>query len=223
MSMSTHESVDRSAALERLSALADGELDAAEVAQACAQWREAGELRASWHAYQLIGDVLRSEDLAADPARDAAFLGALRSVLATEPVVLAPQDAPLPAPASASSTAANRSTRLRRWAWMAPSAVAAGFVAVAGVVMLSRAPMLGPASAPMVAAAGAAPRLASTSESNRSATSAEPRSLIANGKLIRDARLDRYLAAHKQFAGSSALGVPSPFLRSVTVDVSGRR
>lgn len=237
--MSTHESVDRSAALERLSALADGELDAAEVVQACAQWREAGEMRASWHAYQLIGDVLRSEDLAADPARDAAFLGALRTVLAAEPVVLAPQAAPLPASASAPSTAsidsrtsvtpATRGTRSRRWAWMAPSAVAAGFVAVAGVVMLSGAPMMGPAPAPTVATAtprgpvaDVAPRLASTSALTRSAASAEPRSLVANGKLIRDARLDRYLAAHKQFAGSSALGVPSPFLRSVTVDVSGR-
>ena len=46
---------------------------------------------------------------------------------------------------------------------------------------------------------------------------AEPQALVANGKLIRDARLDSYLAAHKQFAGTSALGVPSGFLRSATV------
>ena len=46
----------------------------------------------------------------------------------------------------------------------------------------------------------------------------DPRVLIANGTLIRDARLDRYLAAHKQFTGSSALGVPSAFLRSATAD-----
>ena len=32
-------------------------------------------------------------------------------------------------------------------------------------------------------------------------------------QLIRDAKLDRYLAAHKQFSGSSVLGVPSNFLR----------
>ena len=36
--------------------------------------------------------------------------------------------------------------------------------------------------------------------------------------MLRDARLERYLAAHKQFAGTSALGVPSAFLRSATVD-----
>ena len=51
---------------------------------------------------------------------------------------------------------------------------------------------------------------------------AEPQALVANGKLIRDARLDRYLAAHKQFAGTSALGVPSGFLRSATADAADR-
>jgi sigma-E factor negative regulatory protein RseA len=55
-----------------------------------------------------------------------------------------------------------------------------------------------------------------------SAQAGEPQALIANGKLIRDARLDRYLAAHKQFAGSSALGVPSGFLRNATAIESDR-
>jgi sigma-E factor negative regulatory protein RseA len=54
------------------------------------------------------------------------------------------------------------------------------------------------------------------------APAAEPPSLVATGKVIRDAGLDRYLAAHKHFAGSSALGVPSAFLRSATVDAAGR-
>jgi sigma-E factor negative regulatory protein RseA len=40
--------------------------------------------------------------------------------------------------------------------------------------------------------------------------------------VIRDARLDRYLAAHKQFSGSSALGLPSAFLRSATVESDAR-
>ena len=35
--------------------------------------------RSTWHAYHLIGDVLRSDDLARPPARDAAFLAALRA------------------------------------------------------------------------------------------------------------------------------------------------
>jgi sigma-E factor negative regulatory protein RseA len=40
--------------------------------------------------------------------------------------------------------------------------------------------------------------------------------------MIRDAQLDRYLTAHKQFAGTSALGVPSAFLRSATLDTASR-
>jgi len=40
--------------------------------------------------------------------------------------------------------------------------------------------------------------------------------------MIRDPRLEHYLAAHKQFAGTSALGVPSTFLRSATVGAEPR-
>ena len=36
----------------------------------------------------------------------------------------------------------------------------------------------------------------------------------ASDRVVRDSRLDAYLAAHKQFAGSSAPRVPSAFLRS---------
>ncbi len=52
---------------------------------------------------------------------------------------------------------------------------------------------------------------------------AAPEQVVAlNGRMIRDPRLERYLAAHKQFAGTSALGVPSTFLRSATVDAEPR-
>ena len=215
------ESERDAAALERLSALVDGELDGDAAAQACGHWRESGEARSSWHAYHLIGDVLRSDDLASDPARDAVFLQALRARLKDEPVVLAPRPLERAAPAIAHVASATRS----RWAWMAPSAVAAGFVAVAGVVMLTRGPgavvdatggsslaQVSPATQPMTASALVAPM----------AVASEPQALIASGKLIRDARLDRYLAAHKQFAGSSALGVPSGFLRNATAIESDR-
>ena len=79
------ESERDAAALERLSALVDGELEADATARACGHWRESGEARSSWHAYHVIGDVLRSEDLACDPARDAGFLEAFRARLKDEP------------------------------------------------------------------------------------------------------------------------------------------
>ncbi|MDE2275926.1 MAG: sigma-E factor negative regulatory protein, partial [Burkholderiales bacterium] len=104
-----------------LSALADGEGGAAAVDRACRGWRDDASARQKWHAYHLIGDVLRSDELAAPRGRDAAFLGALRQRLAAEPVVLAP------APAVR-----------RRQPWLVPAAMAAGFAAVAGVLVLAR-------------------------------------------------------------------------------------
>ena len=217
--MSQESAKDDAAARERLSAMADGELDdAVGVGHACAAWHADAAHRATWHAYHLIGDVMRSDDLASDAGRDAAFLGALRARLATEPVVLAPQSIQSTRPA----VAARRSA----WSWMAPTAVAAGFVAVAGVLVITRgagtssgapvAPELAQALAPVVVAQPVA------SEGVMPDATVEPAVLIVNGQLIRDVQLDRYLSAHKQFAGSSALGVPSAFLRSATADAASR-
>ncbi len=205
---------------EDLSALVDGELHEAAVAGVCGRWRTDATSRATWHAYQLIGDVLRSEDLASDAGRDAAFLSALRLRLANEPVVLAPAPAVVP-------LAARRPIgRRARWSWMATSTVAAGFVAVAGVLVVTRGPQPQPAQ-PVASLAAESPQGGAARASLESAPASavslvDLRSTVASGQLVRDAGLDRYLAAHKHFAGSAALGVPSAFLRSATVDSSGR-
>jgi sigma-E factor negative regulatory protein RseA len=203
---------------QHLSALMDGELDSAALGHACALWRDDAQSRADWHAYHVIGDVLRSEDLATDPARDAAFLAAFRERLAAEPVVLAPQ--PLEPAGVAPRRSVAAAAGSTRWSWVAPSAVAAGFVAVAGVLMLTRAPGTPPlrdagpsiALATPAATLGAAPQTVAAS----AAVGVEPQTLMATDQMIRNARLERYLDAHQQFAGSSALGVPSGFLRSAT-------
>lgn len=198
--------------LEDLSALADGELEPAEVAQACARWRDDPELRERWHAYQLIGDVLRSEDLAASGARNAAFLAGLRERLATEPVVLAPESAAAVPDGPMTGAAARRG----RWAWKAPAAVAAGFVAVAGVLTVVGLPGTAPSGGATLARSvpGVSPATA--------LSAASPEAFVANGRVVRDARLDRYLNAHKQFAGTSALGMPSGFLRNAAVEAPNR-
>jgi sigma-E factor negative regulatory protein RseA len=211
---------------EELSALVDGELHAGAVSGVCGRWRNDASSRATWHAYQLIGDVLRSEDLASDAARDSAFLSALRVRLAAEPVVLAPEPVVVPAALAPTGSVARR----RRWHWAAPSAVAAGFVAVAGVLVVTRSPTSpSPVPAASTSLAAAVPQAEPQQTvatpvvvAAPAAPTAEPQSSVATGQVIRDAGLDRYLAAHKHFAGSSALGVPSAFLRSATVDAAGR-
>jgi len=214
---------------ERLSALVDGELDAAAMALACGDWREDGESRATWHAYQLIGDVLRSEDLASHAGRDAGFLATLRTRLADEPVVLAPErdETVLAMPEVARVATAGRA-RGGRWNWRSSSAVAAGFVVVAGALVMTRsndpradAPEVA-SIAPPAPAAALVRNASNTVVATTPAQVNEPQTLVANGQVIRDARLDRYLAAHKQFAGTSALGIPSAYLRSATAESGDR-
>ncbi len=213
MSVSWSDGSDRA---ERLSALVDGELAAGECADACAAWKGDAETRQSWHAYHLIGDVLRSEDLCSPAGHDRLFLLTLQARLASEPVVLAP--APL-LPTAASPRSAARSR------WMLSGAMAAGFVLVAGtVVMLGpNGPLSPAASRPVaVAAATAAPGGEPALQRVSLGGAADVQPVAVNARMVRDARLDRYLAAHKQFAGTSALGVPSAFLSSATVDVEPR-
>ena len=211
------------ATAEQLSALADGELETSAVAAACASWRDNESARARWHSYQLIGDVLRSDDLASSAQKDAAFMSALRARLSTEAVVLAPE--PLVVAVAERDRESTGVVRGRGWSWMAPSAVAAGFVAVAGMLMVTQSP------APGIDPVGAVMSSARPSESGAMMVAApapsasslvEPQALVADGQLIRDARLDRYLAAHKQFAGVSVLGMPSGFVRSAATEAPKR-
>lgn len=175
---------------QTLSALMDGQSDAAQVESACGLWRSNAETRECWHTYHLIGDVLRSDELAARPARDAAFLSAMRSRLAHEPI-------PLPLAPVVRVSAAGQPARWRG-RMRAPMAVAAGFVAVAGVLVVTR--VGNPGVAPVVPVAAA---------------TGQPDVMVANGQLIRDARLDRYLAAHRQVSGRVAVHVPGTVVRSV--------
>lgn len=184
-----------------LSALADGQADAAE--PACGLWRDDAAARQAWHAYHLIGDVLRSEELAREPGRDAAFLAGLRERLAAEPVVLAP------------GTVVARERA--RQPWLLPAAAAAGFVAVAGVLLVLR---LGTPGAPVPAAVLAgAPGPGLTAVSNAAAPAAQSPSRSAG--FIRDPQLDEYLRAHQAAGGAVAAASPGGMLRRVDVEVPG--
>lgn len=184
---------------ERLSALVDGELEAPQVAAACEQWGDDPLSRQRWHSYQLIGDVLRSEDLAASPAHDAEFLARLRTRLAAEPVVMAP--APL-----LQAPPMERQTARRGGRMVAFGAIAAGFVVVvAGALTFTGLPSA-PAPEAVIAESKAPPPATPAFAPDLQPT-------IASGELIRDANLDRYLAAHQQWTGSAKLGGHAAYLR----------
>jgi sigma-E factor negative regulatory protein RseA len=184
---------------QALSALMDG--DGSEAEQACRAWRDDAGARADWHAYHLIGELMRSEDARCTPQRDAQFLGCLRERLVGEPVVLAPAALPRQMP----------------WhrGWAAPVAVAAGFVAVVGVLVVTRVAAPDVATqdrAALLASSIAAPAASATGMLQAAArtplASSAPGSQAVEGVLIRNAELDRYLAAHKQYSNTSALAAP---------------
>jgi sigma-E factor negative regulatory protein RseA len=204
--MSSEQSVGSNGA-EEFSALVDGELGPDGLVRACASWRSDARSRQTWHAYHLIGDVLRSDDLASHPDRDVDFLNRLRERLADEPAVLAP-----PAVPAGPAIAGRRALRH----WRAGAAVAAGFVAVAGVLVVMRSPV--PQAAPELARAPVVSPVVPVAAD----AGVDQAAYVTDGRVMRDARLDRYLAAHQQFAGASALCVPSAFLRSATTDASKR-
>ncbi len=205
--------------LEKLSAMVDGELDSATLKLVCGSWRDDAAVRSTWHAYHLIGDVLRSDDLASTADRDSAFIDLLRAQLAVEPVVLAPAPAQEPRGPAADAPADPRMRR-SRWGWMAPSTVAAGFVLVAGALMATRSPTPSDAGAMVAGTNVAAPRQAMNVPALAAVDPrSEPQTVPVTREILRDSRLDRYLAAHQQFAGATALGVPSGFLRNAAAEI----
>jgi sigma-E factor negative regulatory protein RseA len=213
-----------------LSALMDGQAGTGETQRCSAAWRDDPQMRSTWHAYHLIGDVLRSDELAGSPARDAALLAALRRRLADEPTVLAPA----PVAASPAAAARHAAAAQRRRGWLMSGAVAAGFVAVAGVLVVSR--MSTPeAAAPSLLSSNPPALLSSNPPSllagNGSAPSnlqrvgnapAPSPTLVLDGQLIRDAHLDAYLRAHREMRSGAAAAVPGGAMRSVETIVPQR-
>ncbi len=197
-----------------LSDLADGEADGACAQGACQAWRDRADMRQTWHTYHLIGDALRSDELARPQGRDAAFLARLRERLADEPVVLAPMpERPPLAPATTTAVPARR-----RQAWLAPAAAAAGFVAVAGVLVVTR--LSGPTGDPRDNAALQARSASGLSLASGAAAPAAAGVGSSGAAMIRDARLDAYLQAHQAVRGGGAAAVPGVSLRSVDAAVA---
>ena len=179
---------------QRLSSLMDSDLAPEQLPQVVASWQQNADQRVTWHCYHLIGDVLRSEELARPAARDAAMLVALRARLADEPVPLAPR-ALAPAEVAPMLGAARHLPR-RGWAGRltAPAAVAAGFVVVAGLLAVIK------SGGPPLAEGG---QMASNTPAADGASQQQVVHIDA-GAQVRNAGLDRYLEAHRKLGNSVA-------------------
>lgn len=189
---------------ELLSALADGQLGGDDFAAALHACRQDDSAAASWDTYHLIGDALRSP---ASPAlgADMAFVARLNQRLAGESLAGTPADVihgvvhvPVPDVSHHHGAAANDSDF--RWKLVAGIASLAAVSAIAW----NAAGLLQPAAAPQLAQAPVSQQV-----------------LVASpqGPVVRDARLEELLAAHKQLGGTSALQEPSGFLRNATFEI----
>jgi sigma-E factor negative regulatory protein RseA len=194
---------------ERISALADGQLQGEAFAKAVEAVCADADARAAWHAYHLVGDVLRSRDLAAGtPAPE--FLSKLSARLAQEQPVSLAQAAivGIPLDRLPAQPAANDGSF--RWKLVAGVASVAAVAAVGWSVLATG--TSGPGNAAQLAAAPQQAPAESTVLA-RNATGAV---------MIRDPKLDELLAAHRQFGGATALQMPAGFLRNATFDGPSR-
>ena len=198
---------------QALSRLMDGDASADEAATASARWRDDAGLREAWHDYHLIGDVLRSEDLASARARTSVFLDEFRARLQAEPAIVAPTP-PLPI---------RRGRRVARWAGGA--AIAAGFMAVAGVLIVSRAPDVLPGAdggAVLAGAPAAADGLRRASVADPASPGAASAAPLEDPRVIRDARIDGYFQAHRGMRDHPAVALPGGAPSNVDLSMPAR-
>ena len=205
---------------EMLSALADGQLSGNALTQAL-EFSSQDEGRETWQLYQLVGDVLRSPELAR-PVDNGDFLARLRTQLAQEAAPVAQATASSPtAPAQPVLTqftpppqAANDS--VFRWKMVA------GLASLAAVATLVWSAVGGLGGPPAGAQMAAVPAPVTAPVSVQAPAVAVADSQASQQVMIRDPRLDELLAAHKQFGGTSALQLPAGFLRNANFEAPKR-
>lgn len=206
------------ASLERLSALADGQLQGEELRQTLDAVGADVQLRARWQTYQLVGEVLRTGRHT--PCADtSAFLARLNQRLAAE-VIEPPRPEPQPVVVARHVRGEAANEPVFRWKMVAGLASVAAAAAI-GWAWVGSGVGQAPAGAQLAqqqvpGAAGApAPMLAAV-------PLAQTRVSVGGAPqvMLRDPRLDELLEAHQQAVGASQM--PSGFLRNATFEGAAR-
>jgi sigma-E factor negative regulatory protein RseA len=218
----------------QLSALADGELHGEEFAEAMAWFEgdspQAEQTRATWRSLHVVGDVLRSDELAACQG-DTAFLTRLQSTLKQEarlaPAVMPGLNRTVDAALHLQSAPVESANEpVFRWKWAAGLASAAAVLAVSwnlvGGVAATSGAQLAQNSTPSTALALQAVTVSSAASQVAAAVSTDA-SGSAGAVMLRNPQLDAMIAAHSQLGGGSALQMPSGFLRNATLDAAPNR
>ena len=207
---------------QQISELADGRLRGEAFVQAVEAAVSDDDARATWHAYHLVGDTLRSSDLARCDVKNH-FMARLQARLKTEDAstasamamsvvaveLAARAQTGVQPRAQFDRTAEPANAAVYRWRMVAALASVAAVSVLGWSLLRGGADDATPALASVVPAS-APPSLSAAPDQNPPAV------------MIRDANLDALLAAHKQFGGTSALQAPAGFLRNATFDGAGR-
>ncbi|MDO9165217.1 MAG: sigma-E factor negative regulatory protein [Rhodoferax sp.] len=205
---------------ELVSALADGQLREEEFARTVESVCHSDDLRMSWHAYHLVGDVLRSGETMAG-AHDAAFVQRLKLSLARESRHAPEMDAPDLIAVDALLTRATRSNGSED---LAANDSRFRWKLLAGLASLAAVSVIGWQASTGWGDQNGAGQLAQVPvQSGQPEVVLRPLVAVAEPQvMIRDPQLDALLAAHRQFGGTSALQMPAGFLRNATFDGADR-
>jgi sigma-E factor negative regulatory protein RseA len=198
-----------SIANERVCDLVDGRVQDGECAQVIEALLSDDQAAQTWHTYHVIGDVLRSAELA-PTSSDHAFLERLERRLALEPLRRAVTESEGVPAVVAHLGLPSANASVFRWKMFAGVASFA-LVGVVGFGLWTQTGQQGDAqiAAQSVVAPSAPASVLVVAETGA-------------GTMLRDARLDELMAAHRQLGGHSALQVPAGFLHTATYEGPNR-
>lgn len=179
--------------IEQLSSLIDGELDPDRAAAVIDALCRDPELRRRWSDLQLVGDALRSTEVAACHAEG--FCARVSQALASEPTVLAPR---------------RQRSGVRRYV-VPGAAIAASMAALAFVAV----PLLREPATSVVAQRPEPAVTTETAAATGGGAPAGPATPSRAAAAIASARaLDPYFAAHRELTGGTPLPRATAYLRT---------